>query len=131
MYKVIKLISIFLHNKNMSPFMKIHVHWVNLMKNQIKQKFQSFEILKEKGYKAKDSFSWPFGKNIMFNGFKMSNFKCKSHVKEIILSKTSLVVYWNSFWGFSRIFYIFGNKKKYWYTITCACEKSPSSHELS
>jgi hypothetical protein len=27
--------------------MKVHVHWMNLMKNQIIQKFQSFEI-KEK-----------------------------------------------------------------------------------
>jgi len=28
--------------------MKVHVHWMNLMKNQIIQKFQSLEILKEK-----------------------------------------------------------------------------------
>jgi len=28
--------------------MKIHVHWMNLMKNQIIQKFQSFKILKER-----------------------------------------------------------------------------------
>jgi hypothetical protein len=28
--------------------MKIHVHWMNLMTNQIKQKFQSIEILKER-----------------------------------------------------------------------------------
>ncbi len=27
--------------------MKVHVHWMNLMKNQIIQKFQSFEVLKE------------------------------------------------------------------------------------
>ncbi len=32
----------------MSPSMKIHVHWVDLMKNQIIQKFQSLEILKER-----------------------------------------------------------------------------------
>jgi hypothetical protein len=31
----------------MPPFMKVHVHWMNLMKNQIKQKFQSLEVLKE------------------------------------------------------------------------------------
>jgi hypothetical protein len=31
----------------MPPFMKVHVHWMNLMKNQIIQKFQSLEILKE------------------------------------------------------------------------------------
>jgi hypothetical protein len=28
--------------------MKVHVHWVNIIKNQIIQKFQSFEILKER-----------------------------------------------------------------------------------
>jgi len=28
--------------------MKVHVHWMDLMKNQIKQKIQSFQILKEK-----------------------------------------------------------------------------------
>jgi len=32
----------------MSPSMKVHVHWVNFIKNQIIQKFQSFEILKER-----------------------------------------------------------------------------------
>jgi hypothetical protein len=32
----------------MALFMKVHVNWMNLMKNQIKQKFQSFEILKER-----------------------------------------------------------------------------------
>jgi len=48
MHKVIPLISNFLYNKNMPSFMKVHVHWMNLMKNQIIQKFQSFEILKER-----------------------------------------------------------------------------------
>jgi hypothetical protein len=28
--------------------MKVHVHWINLMKNQIIQKCQSLEILKER-----------------------------------------------------------------------------------
>jgi len=32
----------------MPPSMKLHVHWMTLIKNQIIQKFQSFEILKEK-----------------------------------------------------------------------------------
>jgi hypothetical protein len=40
----------------MSPSMKIHVCWVNLLKNQIIQNFL------KKGYKAKDSFFLPFGK---------------------------------------------------------------------
>jgi hypothetical protein len=29
--------------------MKLHIHWMNLMKNQIIQKIKSLEILKEKG----------------------------------------------------------------------------------
>jgi hypothetical protein len=28
--------------------MTVHVHWMNMMKNQIIQKFQSLEILKER-----------------------------------------------------------------------------------
>jgi len=32
----------------MPPSMKVHVHWMNLMKNQIIQNFQSFEILNER-----------------------------------------------------------------------------------
>jgi hypothetical protein len=59
MHKVIQLISNFLYNKNIPPSMKVHVHWMNLMKNQIIQKFQNLEILK-KGYKANDSFLKPF-----------------------------------------------------------------------
>jgi D-Tyr-tRNAtyr deacylase len=27
--------------------MKVHVHWMNMIRNQIKQKFQNLEILKE------------------------------------------------------------------------------------
>jgi len=48
MHKVIQLISNFLYNKNMPPLMKVHVHWMNLMKNQIIQKCQNLEILKER-----------------------------------------------------------------------------------
>ncbi len=48
MHKIIQLISNFLYNRIMSPFMKVHVHWMNLMNNQIIQNFHSFEILKEK-----------------------------------------------------------------------------------
>jgi hypothetical protein len=48
MHKVIQLIYNFLYNKNFPPSMKVHVHWMKLIKIQIKQKFQSFEILKER-----------------------------------------------------------------------------------
>jgi hypothetical protein len=36
--------------------MKVHVHWVNLMKNQIIQQFQSLEILKERATTQKVHF---------------------------------------------------------------------------
>jgi hypothetical protein len=54
--------------------MKVHVHWMNLMKNQIKQKFEG------KGCKVEDSFCKPFDEKIMFNVFKMFNFKCLGHM---------------------------------------------------
>jgi hypothetical protein len=38
------------------PYMKVHVHWINLMKNQIIQKFQRLEILKEKVTKQRIHF---------------------------------------------------------------------------
>jgi hypothetical protein len=56
MYKVIQSISIFLYNKNIPPFMKVHVHWINLIKNQIIQKCQSLEILKEKATRQRTHF---------------------------------------------------------------------------
>jgi hypothetical protein len=37
MYKIVQLISNFLYYKNLPPSMKIHVHWMNLMKNQERQ----------------------------------------------------------------------------------------------
>ncbi len=36
--------------------MKVHVHWINLMKNQIIQKFQSLEILNERAARQKTYF---------------------------------------------------------------------------
>jgi len=48
MHKVIQLISNFFYNKNMPPSMKVHIHWMKLLKNQIVQKFQSLKILKER-----------------------------------------------------------------------------------
>ncbi len=56
MYKVIQSISNFLYNKNMPPSMKVHVHWINLMKNQIKLKVQSLEILKERVTRKRTHF---------------------------------------------------------------------------
>jgi hypothetical protein len=69
MHKVIQLILNFLYNKNVPPSMKIHVHWMNLMKNQIKQKFHGLEILKER-LQGKVFIFRPFHKKIMFKGLK-------------------------------------------------------------
>ncbi len=113
MHKVIQLISIFLYNKNMSLSMKILVHWMNLMKNQIIQKFQNLGILKERATRQKTHFKNHLIKKKMFNGFKMSSFRCRSHVHEIILLKNIfgcplkfiLVIFGN--------FCIYGIKLKY------------------
>jgi hypothetical protein len=43
-------------------------------------KFSKFGNFEKKGCKAKNSFFKPFDKRTIFNGFKMSNFKCSSHV---------------------------------------------------
>jgi predicted membrane-bound dolichyl-phosphate-mannose-protein mannosyltransferase len=67
----------------------------------------------------------------MFNEFKMSNFRCKSHMQEINLSKNMFSYPFKLILGFFEIFYIFGNKPKYSYTIMYECEKSPITHELS
>ncbi len=40
----------------MPPSMKVHVHWMNLMKNEIIQNFQSFENLNEKVIRARIYF---------------------------------------------------------------------------
>jgi len=55
MYKVIQLISNFLDNKNMPPSMKIYVHWMNWMKNQIIQQCQILKFSK-KGLQGKGLF---------------------------------------------------------------------------
>jgi len=56
MHKVIQLISNYLYNKNMPPYMKVHVHYMILMKNQIIQKIQSLEILKERATRKRTHF---------------------------------------------------------------------------
>jgi hypothetical protein len=80
MHKVMQLISNFFYNKNMPPSMKVHVHWMSLMKNQIKQKFRNLEILNERATRQRIHFFYKFDKKIMFNGFKMSSYRCMSHL---------------------------------------------------
>jgi hypothetical protein len=111
--------------------MKIHVYWMNLMKNQIIQKLQSLEILKERVVRQRTIFLNHLIKKYMFNGFKMFSFKCKSHVQEIILPKNTFGCPLKLILGFLGIFFIFGIRLKYSYTIIYECEKSPLTHELS
>jgi len=61
MHKVIQLISNFSYKKNMPPSMKVHVHYMNLMKNQIIQKFQSLQIFKEKATRGKKNLKKTIG----------------------------------------------------------------------
>jgi hypothetical protein len=123
-----KVIQIFQTETCLS--MKIHVHWMNLMKNQIIQKFQSFEILKEKGYKENDSFFYHLTKK-MFNRFKISGLKCRSCIQEIILPKNMFGCPLKFTLGISRNFFISNYKSKYSCTILYECENSPTPHALS
>jgi hypothetical protein len=81
MHKVIHFISIFLYNKNMPPSTKVHVHWMSLMKNQIKQKFQSLEILKQTVARQRIHFLNPLIKKLCSMGLKClalnTNHMCK------------------------------------------------------
>jgi hypothetical protein len=61
----------------------------------------------------------------------MFNFKCRSHVQEIILPKNMFSCPLKLILGFSKFFCISGYKQKYSYTIMYECENSPLSHELS
>jgi hypothetical protein len=76
-----------------------------------------------KGCKTKDSFFKPFDKKIMFNAFKMSSFRCKLHVQEIILPKNMFGCPLKPILRFFGIFYVFGIKPKYSYIIMFECGK--------
>jgi sulfur relay (sulfurtransferase) DsrC/TusE family protein len=56
MHKIIQLISNFFNHKNISPSIKVHAHWMNLVKTQIIQKVQSFEIFKKRATKQRTHF---------------------------------------------------------------------------
>jgi len=63
----------------------------------------------------------------MFNGFKMSSFRCGSHVQEINMLKNMFGCPLKLILGF---FCISSIKLKYSYIIMYDCEKSPIPHEL-
>ncbi len=50
--------------------MNVHIHWMNLMKNQIIQKFQNLEILKEKAASQNNYFLNHLIKNLCSMGSK-------------------------------------------------------------
>jgi hypothetical protein len=78
------------------------------MKNQITQKFQSLEVLKERAIRQRTYFLNHLIKTIMFNGVKMFSFRCKSHVKEKNMFGYPLKL----ILGISRNFCISGYKPK-------------------
>jgi hypothetical protein len=67
----------------------------------------------------------------MLNGFKMSSFRCRSHVQDIILPKNMFGCPLKLILRYFGIFCIFSIKLKYSYTIMYECEKSPLTRELS
>jgi len=111
--------------------MKVHVHWMNLMKNQIIQKFQTFKIWKEKVTRQWTHFLNHLIKKLCSMGSKCLVLDVSHMCRRLMCQKTCLVVHWNSFWEFFGIFYIFSIKLKYLYTIMYDCEKSSLTHELS
>jgi hypothetical protein len=54
----------------MPPSMKVHVHWMNLMKNQIIQKFRNLDILKERVARQRTHFKNHLIKKLCSMGFK-------------------------------------------------------------
>ncbi len=65
------MFKVHFYNKNMPSSMKVHVHWMNLMKNQIIQKFRSLEILKERVARQRTHF-----KNHLIKKLCSTSFKC-------------------------------------------------------
>jgi len=95
--------------------------------------YKNFKVFKfwRKGCKEKDFFFKPFDKTIVFNRFKMSSLRCRSHVQEKILPNNMFGCPLKLIFGISRIFFVFGYKPKYSYTIMYECKNSQSPHELS
>jgi hypothetical protein len=77
----------------MPPSMKVYVHWMNLMKNQIKQKFQSLKILKERAAKQKTHFKNHLIKKLCLMGSKCLALDAGHMCKKQSCQKTCLVVH--------------------------------------
>ncbi len=117
--------------QNHAPFYESTCSLDELDEKRNHSKISKFWNFERKGYKGKDSFKKPFDKKIMFNGFKMSSFRCRSHVNEINMPKNMFGCLLKFILGFSRIFYISSIKLKYSYTIMYDCEKLPLTRDLS
>jgi hypothetical protein len=131
MHKVMQLIWIFLYNKDMPPSMKIHIQWMNLMKNHIKQKIQSNLILEERVARQKTHFKNHLIKTFYSMRSKSFRFRCKSHVQLIILPENMFGYPLELILRFFRILCVFGIEPKYSHTIMYKCSKSPLTHEIS
>ncbi len=128
MYKIIRLISKKLYNKKCPLLWKyIFIGWTWWKTKS----YKNFKVLKfwRKGVQG-EGLNFFYHLIIKkFNVFKVSNFRCRSHVQEIILPKNMFSCPLNFIWGFFGIFCIFNYRPKYWYTIMYECENSPLSHE--
>jgi hypothetical protein len=87
-------------------------------------KIQSLEILEERVVMQRIQIFNHLTKTIMFDGFKTFSFKCKSHVQEIILPKNMFGYPLKLILKFYGIFYVYGYKPKYSYTLMYECENS-------
>jgi len=92
-HKVIQFITNFLYNKNVPHSMKVHVHWMNLMKNQIIQKFQSFKILKERTTRNRTHFLKHFTKQLCSMDSKCLVLGVNHMCKKYSSQKTCLVLH--------------------------------------
>jgi hypothetical protein len=76
------------------PFsMKVHVHWMNLKKNQIIEKFQSLEILNERAARQKIHFLNHLIKKLCSMGSKCLALNAGHMCKKNSCKKTCLVVH--------------------------------------
>jgi hypothetical protein len=94
-------------------------------------KISKLEILKERATRQRIHFKNHLIKKLCSNGFKLSSFRCRSHVHEINMTKNMFGYQLKLILGFLGIFCIFGIKLKYSYIIMYDYEKSPLTHELS
>jgi hypothetical protein len=98
------LISKILYKKKHARFYKSTCSLDELDEKPNHSKISKFWNFEKKGCKTKDSFFKPFDKKNMFNGFKMSSFRSKSHMKEINMPRNMfscpLTLILRFFWDF-------------------------------